>query len=189
MAKELPPTLSNLWADTGRLWQELQAEPDRGAAIVGAAFLDDALEAMLRAFLVDEQKVVDDLLRPEGDLGKFSTRIKVAYCLGLVAPDERHDMNLIGKIRNRFAHVHQTLSFDHSEIAGWCRSLRRPAEHLAATEGLAFQRPRDWFVFAVVVLTGTLLHRARHNVKHATVAQEYQVLKSRPVNDTDSRPY
>jgi len=52
---------------------KLEGETERGLAIVGAAFLDDALKELLRAYLMDDpKKVVNGLLG--GSFGSFKKR-------------------------------------------------------------------------------------------------------------------
>ncbi|MEO6808839.1 MAG: transcriptional regulator, partial [Isosphaeraceae bacterium] len=84
-------------------------ESERGAALIAAAFLDDALLELLRAVLVDEPEIVTRLVGDEtgsnnAPLSTFATRINLCYCLGLLDPDTQHDLKLIGRIRNKFAH-------------------------------------------------------------------------------------
>jgi len=57
---------------------KLEGETERGLAIVGAAFLDDALKEFLRAYLMDDpKKVVNGLLG--GSFGSFKKRCDLAY--------------------------------------------------------------------------------------------------------------
>lgn len=102
---------------------EFEAETDRGTTVVAAAYLDDLLAGMLRKYLVDEPKIVDELLDFQGPLGTFSSRISLAYCLGLIRDDQFRDLKTVGKTRNAFAHSHQTLSFDEPPICDFCDNL------------------------------------------------------------------
>jgi hypothetical protein len=47
--------LFELWKNTAAI----ETESDRGVALIAAAFLDDALAALLRCALVDDAKVVE----------------------------------------------------------------------------------------------------------------------------------
>jgi len=96
---------------------------DRALAIVGAAFLDTLLEHILISFLVDDPKEVAELLRPDQPLGTYGSRVRAAYCLGLINKAIRDDLRAIGKIRNRFAHdLH--VSFDDEQVRSWCHDLK-----------------------------------------------------------------
>lgn len=102
---------------------EFQAETDRGTTVVASAYLDDLLAGMLRSYFVDEPKVVAELLDFQGPLGTFSSRIGLAYCLGLIRDDQFKDLNTVRKIRNAFAHSHQALSFSEQPICNFCDNL------------------------------------------------------------------
>lgn len=95
---------------------------DRAMVIVGAAFLDTQLEHIITTFLVDDEKEVNNLLRPEQALGTYGGKTRLAYCLGLIGANVRNDLKLIGKIRNKFAHDLYA-SFDNPEISSWVSSL------------------------------------------------------------------
>jgi DNA-binding MltR family transcriptional regulator len=103
---------------------ELEKESDRGVALIGAAYLDEVLEQLLRAVLVDRKKHVDDLLGCERPLASFSARISMAYCLGLLDQDFYDDLQLIRKIRNDFAHRHEPASFELPTVRDRCLQLR-----------------------------------------------------------------
>ena len=90
---------------------------------MGATFLDILLEHILRAFLVDNEKEVSKLLRPDQPLGTFSGKITMVYCLGLIYKPVRDDLNLVRKIRNEFAH-NLYASFEDEKIKSWCSGLK-----------------------------------------------------------------
>jgi hypothetical protein len=92
--------------------KELEGQSDRGLVIVGAAGLDVVLEGLLSAHLNDEVKR-EEMFGPNGPLGEFSSRIKMAASLGLISKDERRELELVRRIRNKTAHeVNATLSGD-----------------------------------------------------------------------------
>ena len=47
------------------------------AALVASAWLDDTLEACIRAAFRSDKGTADELFRPDGPLGSFSARIKL----------------------------------------------------------------------------------------------------------------
>ena len=109
--------------------EELKKESPRAAVILGASFLDIKLRELIASFLIDN-RVVDSLLGGidggEAPLSTFSSRTKLAYCLGLLTKDEYDDLNMIRKIRNEFAHKLHNLSFDDQKVVEWCNSLKLP---------------------------------------------------------------
>ena len=44
--------------------------------------------------------------------------------MGLISESMFHDLNIIRKIRNKFAHQMHGYSFDEPEIVSWCNSLK-----------------------------------------------------------------
>ncbi len=108
-----------------QMMNSLEAETsDRAIAIVGAAYLDDRLARTIRAFLIKRDEPTRKLLGTQGPLGAFGARIQMAFCLGLLDEDEYHDLGIIQKIRNEFAHQVADLTFDEARMAQRCDLLR-----------------------------------------------------------------
>jgi DNA-binding MltR family transcriptional regulator len=147
------------------LYQELKKESDRGAALIGAAFLDDALETLLRNSFVEKLQVAERLLiDPRGALGTFSARTDLAYCLGLIGPKMYHDLNTLRVIRNSFGHTHRSMSLEDPGIKDQLATLK----YLAWLPSRGGLQGRDRFVLTVVILTTDLLlvaERAKHPEK------------------------
>jgi len=108
--------------DLQRLYETFREETDRGAAIVGAAYLEARLAELLAAFLTKEAtQAKGDLKWP---LESYRKRVILAHWMGLISDDERHDLEGIGAIRNRFAHKGHALSFSDPYIVAECGNLR-----------------------------------------------------------------
>jgi DNA-binding MltR family transcriptional regulator len=101
----------------------LSEETDRGCALMAASYLEQELEQLLRARLVDDQKIVDELFRPDGPLGTFSARIDMAYVLGLIGSKAQRDLHLIRRIRNDFGHDPFPLKFTDPSMRDRCLEL------------------------------------------------------------------
>ena len=115
-------------------WDELfqnavAAESDRAAVILSAAFLDSALELLLKAFLVpcaaSTDPLFDSVSAPFGD---FSGRIEAAYRLGLIEPTFARALHLIRKIRNDFAHNITGCTFADSSVMSRLTELAKCME-------------------------------------------------------------
>lgn len=130
-----------------RFRRALSAETDRGAALYAAAFLDARLEALLRCFFVEREKVADDLLTGTGGLSTFSARIDLAILLGLASHSTWRDLHLIRRIRNDFAHHPEAIDFSHDPVASRCRGLGH-------TPLVDAGRPRPRYVQAVMGVAG-----------------------------------
>ncbi|MGH9755001.1 MAG: DUF4145 domain-containing protein [Blastocatellia bacterium] len=93
---------------------------ERYGAIVSCVILEEALEEVLAEFLI-EGKQSDQLLH---GILTFSTKITLAYSLGLIGRDEHDDLHIMRQIRNRFAHGPQERSFEDEAIKLLCDSLK-----------------------------------------------------------------
>lgn len=132
--------------------KSLDAETDRGCALMAAAYLDSELEQVIRLLLVDDKKVASDLLGQSKPIGTFSSRIDLCFMLGLVSPLSHRDLHLIRKIRNDFGHTHLPLAFDDQSIANRCREL---THHLREET----DPPRKLFISSAVGLLA-MIHSA-----------------------------
>jgi mannitol operon repressor len=106
--------------------EELNKESSRGKVLVSTGYLEQMLEEILRAFML-EVKTVDDLFEGgNAPLGTFSSRAKMCHALGPISDDEFHDIDQIRRIRNHFAH-RISASFSEPTIIDRCNLLRHKA--------------------------------------------------------------
>lgn len=144
--------------DFSEFLAEFQSETDRGAALVGAALLDQRLLDTLKAFLVDDKISAGLLEGANAPLGTLDARTRAAYAMGLIDGHEFEETNLIRKIRNEFAHrVHGT-TFEDPRIKELCRKIKsdRPGGRTAFFE----DNPRGIFINAIVLTVLGLTYRA-----------------------------
>ena len=83
---------------------ELLKESDRAAVILGHAQLDISLYRLFIKVLKPSPTTKDELFENNGPLSSSYSKIIFAYRLGLIDTDQEKALNLIRKIRNRFAH-------------------------------------------------------------------------------------
>ncbi|RKH72457.1 hypothetical protein D7X96_05080 [Corallococcus interemptor] len=126
----------------------LESESDRGCALIGAAFLDEKLEALLRNFFIDDKKVADALLKPNSPLGAFSARIRMCRALGLLSREACRMLGFVRGIRNEFAHVSEDLTFETQKIRDPCVSMWG--------EALPPGGARQVFVRVVIAMAGRI---------------------------------
>ena len=100
MSKTERVTVSLLF-DTLR---ELKNSNDRSLAIVGAALVESLLAHLINSYLIDDESKVNNKVDKFINNNDFSSKIQLAYCLGLISKDEYNDFNCIRDIRNLFAH-------------------------------------------------------------------------------------
>ena len=137
--------------------KEFQEETDRGAALVGAALLDQQLLKILKSHFLDKKESLDLLEGGSAPLGTFSSRIKACYCLGLISELEHKELQLIRKIRNEFAHQTHGLESQTEKVASLCKNLfdRMPD---AAERGIK-RSVRHKFIDAVNFTSLALFYR------------------------------
>jgi DNA-binding MltR family transcriptional regulator len=145
--------IPDLSADSRRFIEDLQKETDRGAALIGAAFIDNVMESMLRAYFVDDKEIVDEILNSNDLIGNLSVKGKLAYCLGLIGKENYRDINVIRKIRNEFAHLDKLVSFDMPDVKKLCQVLISPK----VIPPVSKLSNRDIFITTVVIVSNQLL--------------------------------
>ena len=103
---------------------ELEKESDRGCALVAAAYLENEITVLLKRFLVKQsKKAAIELFDFNGPIGTFSSKIKLSFALGLISKELQSSLDVIRKIRNDFAHLHEPLDFSIDTITQKINSL------------------------------------------------------------------
>jgi len=97
-------------------------ESDRAVAILATSYLEVLLEKLLRTRLIESPKV-NDLFTGNGPLASLSARIDICYALGLMPDHVLHDLTLIRRIRNYFAHHLNEASFQDQAVINRCSEL------------------------------------------------------------------
>ncbi len=158
-------------------WQGLVAEfqhtSDRAVVILGSTYLQNHLGHLIRSFIVDHPENSANLLEAESPLGGFGPRIYSAYALGLISPNELHDLSLILKIRNQFLAQLNSLKFTDDDFSKICNLLKIPREVLHPEET---PTPRRLFVFAIALLVGQLSLRAEQAERNCRIPPDNFIL-------------
>jgi DNA-binding MltR family transcriptional regulator len=129
-------------------WAALTKETDRGCALMAAAYLGQELRCLIYSRLIADEATEKQLFDGEGALATFSSRIAVAFAMGLIPPAARRDPDLIRKIRNIFGHDAKPIDFAHPPVSSRCREMHYRYEPLSKS-------PRRFFenaVFAILAL-------------------------------------
>ncbi len=119
-------------SDDDPFWKSakyLRSESPRGWVLISCGLIEEQLKQLLLAYMIEGRAANDFVDGMNAPLGTFSSRITAAYLLGLVDDDEYHDLNLLRKIRNDFAHVMET-TFQTSNVVDRCSLLRHKAQNL-----------------------------------------------------------
>ena len=99
------------------LIEKVGQQTHSGAAMLLAAALDRLLEEALTTKMVELNRGMRDKLFGEyGALRDFSTKIDLAFSLGLVDLQNYQLLTIIRKCRNLFAHSKEPLSFESPDV-------------------------------------------------------------------------
>jgi len=82
----------------------VEYKDERAITILGATFLEMALENILKEFFPDKSNEVEELFKFPQSLSNFSNKINLSFCLGLIDKVIKDDLRRVKNIRNRFAH-------------------------------------------------------------------------------------
>ncbi|MDC6390966.1 MltR family transcriptional regulator [Maribacter sp. PR1] len=140
--------------------KEFQDETDRGASIMAGSILDEKLKTILYDFLIDCKQTKDLIDGYGAPIGTFSSRLNLAFSLGLISEHEFQDCNTIRKIRNEFAHKFEMdFSFEDQKIKSLCWNLNAPTPRDKETFK---DKPRLLFVNGVTMLYLNWLYREEY---------------------------
>jgi hypothetical protein len=114
-------------AEWASFFDELGRESERATAILAAAWIDHLLERKLaQLFSSGNKKALAQLFAANGPFATFSAKITAAFCAGWLDADVYHDLHVIRKIRNSFAHQIHGLSMESQKIRPLIESLQVP---------------------------------------------------------------
>jgi hypothetical protein len=103
----------------------LRTAPDHALAITAAAYVDYAVEMILRDRLrvdKDEDGRIFDGAQ-NGILATAASKITLAYALRFIEASSLTDLRIVNRVRNIFAHSLHQIDFKHPDIAAQCRKL------------------------------------------------------------------
>ncbi len=110
---------------------------DRGAALLLARHLEDALAlAIVERLRVDPRRF-DDLFGYDRPAGSFDNKLRLAHAVGLITEETRLTINTVKLIRNAFAHALNPISFNTPQLADACALIEVPKAFPPTSSGLA----------------------------------------------------
>lgn len=157
-----------------QFYEQLRMESERGSAIVGAAFIEEALEKMLKALLISSAEKDDELFKSSySPFGSFSAKIDVAYRTGLISPKVRLGLHIIRDLRNDFAHLSLQINFETQSVRDRIRTLFNLNSELFET---LWQLLKD--NFENLKVDNDSIHGVENVVKNLGWKSTYEVLIS-----------
>jgi hypothetical protein len=107
--------------------EALSEASDRARVIMVASWIDYVLELKLKVFFGrGSSRAKSRLFGVDGPFGSLSAKAAAAFCAGWIDKDVYHDIEVVRKIRNSFAHTFQGISLDSPKIRERVESLIVP---------------------------------------------------------------
>lgn len=120
--------------------EEINDKSDRALVITIASILDVQLEKVLKTFFINDSKIDEKLFGSNSPLSTFSSKNSMCYYLGIISKYEYNTIEIIRKIRNKFAHEIETKNMsDNQSIVDLCDNLKIPKE-LYIPESITFSK-------------------------------------------------
>jgi DNA-binding MltR family transcriptional regulator len=136
---------------------------DTTLVVLGTGVIDEFLKLVLVAGFMQQavsKRRVTEVFGNDGALGTFSAKISLATLLGLMTDDAAHDLKILRKIRNSFAHTYKRLQLNEFSI---CLSLRL-APKLEIIDSIIERRKFKQSCAAIIGIlsTATMIRNAQY---------------------------
>jgi hypothetical protein len=128
----------------------LSEESDRARVIIVACWIEEFLRVKLMSEFSKGNAKARKSLFDNGPFGTFSAKINAAFCAGWIDSDVYHDIQIIRKLRNVFAHSYNPVSLDDVEAHNLVQSLIVPHRQFYDWGQLRAASTRD----GVVIFSG-----------------------------------
>jgi hypothetical protein len=134
VSKSISNTLKELTrgTPTGAHLSEIQEQAkaennDRGAAILMATNLENALEYAIEKKLQLSEEQREEMFSFDAPVGTFSRKIIIGSAVKLIGSQARMNLNIVRLIRNTFAHARIPITFQTAGIKSACDALVIPS--------------------------------------------------------------
>lgn len=146
----------------------LSQESDRGSALMAAAFIETKIAQLLQSFFIDNKNIYKRLFENNGALATFSSKIDLAFLLGLIPKNIFDDLHLLRKIRNDFAHNASLITFESNPTKEHCYSFQ------VLVKVQLRKHPRAYFLRAMTLILVSI-NRQTNNLQKCTIAQNFDI--------------
>jgi DNA-binding MltR family transcriptional regulator/predicted RNA-binding Zn-ribbon protein involved in translation (DUF1610 family) len=111
--------------------QVLDHDSDRAVAIIVGSMIEARLQRAILARVHRDKKIEERCLQASGPLGNFSTKIDLAFMLGIVSHTAHADLVLMKEIRNLFAHDLSVKDFRSQRMKDKADNFKLVETHVA----------------------------------------------------------
>ena len=110
------------WSEFQKIMLTLEGESLRGKMLVTMGFVEDILKRSITALMVDDPAVIKEFATRT--LPSVSTRLNLAYLLGIISGEEFEIIKKMNVIRNMYAH-RPLIKVDDPKLLNHVRDLAR----------------------------------------------------------------
>lgn len=108
----------------------LADKSDRACIIVAASWFDHFLKVkFMNQFFQGNAEAREALFSGHGPFSTLSAKLNVAFCAGWIDGDLYHDVKVIKKLRDGFAHTIDPASFNDETTGALLAKFRVPSRH------------------------------------------------------------
>lgn len=134
----------------------IRGESTRAKVVLSACYLDSLLRQLLKIvtkpIAAKEDPLFDGAIAP---LGTMSARTEVAWRMGAIPDEVKKSLDLVRKIRNRFAHNLLSCTFEDEKIRHWNDQLNKLNDNATSERRLTFspgpigdfEKSVSWLIF------------------------------------------
>lgn len=126
---------------------------DRAIGIIAASLVEIHLTKLLKQAFITEVKqanketVLERMFNSSAPLGVFSSKIRMAYLMGLISEEFFRNLEIMREIRNRFAHYTEIGSFDMQEISSRCFNFTLVDKYISDEKAGRHGGPAAFFLY------------------------------------------
>lgn len=147
--------------------KEIEKESERGQAVICHAYIEDLLKECLKKRLIEDEGFLNSLKSSIS----FKRLLTLCFITGIVTEEERQEIELLAKIRNKFAHNREINSFGIAGIPDICNKLRTPRSFTSVLT------PQKKYIMAAAYYIQTLNLKLKYTKKVRLVEDESPDLK------------
>ncbi len=97
---------------------------ERGTALALCADLDNALADRLKRLFIIDGPLLKDAFAERGPFGSIDAKSKTCYLMGALPKVLFDEIQIVTRVRNKFAHHVAVDNFDHPKVAGLIDNLK-----------------------------------------------------------------
>jgi hypothetical protein len=149
---------------------------DRATAIMATGLIEDLLAVTIinKFRRTPTENQANELFIGYGPLATLSSKTVIGFLLGVLSTDDKHDLTIIRKIRNDFAHIFAPLTFESKTIASRCNSLKLTGALSPKVESLVEEGPKAKFIRSTVRLFSHLVMNSYLSVEEKKTLQDHR---------------